>query len=345
MTSQTLTQPTSRPLVDIGAMIAREGRRMLRSVDMLVTGLALPALIMCVFVIVFGGAAQRDGHYIDYVVPAILILCAGFGSAVTAVTVAKDMREGIIDRFRTMPIFGGSVLVGHVVASVLRNLVASAVVIGVAALLGYRAHADAVHWAFAALYLVFAITAFTWLCCAAGLLLSEEAASSVNFVFLFLPYVSSGFVPVDTMPAWLRGFANTEAFTPIIETMGPFSRVPPPARTDGSPSPGSAECWWRDSRAPSCCSVGGSTTDPTTHEPERRLSRWTLWIQAATSPAASRSRGGSRPTHSAGRNASSPSRESLTLPCASRTRTASVPCRCRASRPPSVSRRCRCTAT
>jgi ABC-2 type transport system permease protein len=200
-------------------MIAREGRRMIRSVDMLLTALALPALIMCVFVIVFGGAAQRDGHYVNYVVPAILILCAGFGSAITAVTVAKDMREGIIDRFRTMPIFGGSVLVGHVVASVLRNLVASAVVIGVAALLGYRSNADAAHWIFAALYLVFAITAFTWLCCAAGLLLSEEAASSVNFVFLFLPYISSGFVPVDTMPVWLRGFANTEAFTPIIETM------------------------------------------------------------------------------------------------------------------------------
>jgi ABC-2 type transport system permease protein len=200
-------------------MIARELRRTVRSVDMLITGLALPALIMCVFVIIFGGAAEHDGHYIQYVVPAILILCSGFGSALTAVTVAKDMREGIIDRFRTMPIFGGSVLVGHVVASVLRNLVASAVVIGVALLLGYRPEADLGHWILAAVYLVFAITAFTWVCCAAGLLLSEEAAQSVNFVFLFLPYVSSGFVPVDTMPTWLQGFAKTEPFTPITETM------------------------------------------------------------------------------------------------------------------------------
>ena len=212
-------RPTSRPLSDVGAMIARELRRTARSVDMLITGLALPALIMCVFVIIFGGAAEHDGHYIQYVVPAILILCSGFGSALTAVTVAKDMGEGIIDRFRTMPIFGGSVLVGHVVASVLQNLIASAVVIGVALLLGYRPEADLGHWILAALYLVFAITAFTWVCCAAGLLLSEEAAQSVNFVFLFLPYVSSGFVPVDTMPTWLQGFAKTEPFTPITETM------------------------------------------------------------------------------------------------------------------------------
>jgi ABC-2 type transport system permease protein len=221
-TSIPFTRSTRRPLVDVGAMIAREGRRTIRSVDMLITGLALPALIMCVFVIVFGGAEQKDGHYIQYVVPAILILCAGFGSAMTAVTVAKDMREGIIDRFRTMPIFGGSVLVGHVVASVLRNLISSGVVIGVALLLGFRSSADIGHWILTLLYLVFAISAFTWLCCAAGLVLSEEAASSVNFVFLFLPYVSSGFVPVDTMPTWLHGFANTQPFTPIIETMRSF---------------------------------------------------------------------------------------------------------------------------
>ena len=221
-TFRATNRPTNRPLTDVGAMIARELRRMVRSVDMLITGLALPALIMCVFVIIFGGAAERDGHYIQYVVPAILVLCAGFGSAITAVTVAKDMREGIIDRFRTMPIFGGSVLVGHVVASVARNLVASAIVIGVALLLGYRPEADLAHWIFAAIYLVFAITAFTWVCCAAGLLLSEEAAQSVNFVFLFLPYLSSGFVPIDTMPGWLHGFATTEPFTPIIETMRAF---------------------------------------------------------------------------------------------------------------------------
>src|SRR6202012_4568831 len=88
--------------------------------------------------------------------------------------------------------------------------------------LGFRPTGDPGHWALVAVYLVFAITAFTWLCCAAGMVLSEEAAGSVNFVFLFLPYLSSGFVPIDTMPDWLHGFARTEPFTPIIETMRSF---------------------------------------------------------------------------------------------------------------------------
>jgi ABC-2 type transport system permease protein len=225
MTTQTLNTAvasrgaTQRPITDIGAMVGREFRRTIRSVDGLITGIALPALIMCVFVIIFGGAAEHDGHYIQYVVPAILILCAGFGSTMTAVSVAKDMREGIIDRFRTMPIFAGSVLVGHVVASVLRNLVASAIVIGVALVLGYRSTADIGHWILAALFVVFAIVAFTWVCTAAGLVLSEEACQSLTFVFLFLPYVSSGFVPISTMPQWLHGFAHAEPFTPITETV------------------------------------------------------------------------------------------------------------------------------
>jgi ABC-2 type transport system permease protein len=213
-----MTTPTRRPLLDIDVMVRRELRRATRSVDMLVTALALPVLIMLVFVIVFGGAAERDGNYITYVVPAILILCSGFGSAITAVTVAKDMKEGIIDRFRTMPIFGGSVLVGHVVASVVRNLCSGAIGVTVAVGLGFRPSADVVHWIALVLYLTLAISAFTWVCAAAGMVLSEEAAGSVNFVFLFLPYISSGFVPVSTMPAWLRGFANHEPFTPIIET-------------------------------------------------------------------------------------------------------------------------------
>jgi ABC-2 type transport system permease protein len=208
-----------RPFSDIGAMVAREFRRTVRSVDMLVTALAIPVSIMLVFVVVFGGAIEKDGHYINYVVPATLILCAGFGSAMTAVSVAKDMKEGIIDRFKTMPIFGASVLVGHVVASVVRNLVSSALVTAVALAIGFRPSANLGEWLLANLYLVLAVTAFTWISCAAGLLLSEEAAGSINFVFLFLPYVSSGFVAAQTMPDWLQGFAQNQPFTPIIETL------------------------------------------------------------------------------------------------------------------------------
>lgn len=224
MSSLQITRPapaatTNRPLNDIGAMVGRETRRLLRSVDALVTALAIPVSIMLVFVVVFGGAIESDGSYINYVVPGVLILCTGFGSAATAVSVAQDMHSGTFDRFKTMPIFGPAVLFGHVVASVVRNLVASAAVFGVALLLGFRPDATADRYILAALYLVLLITAFTWLSCAAGLLLSVDAAGSLNFVFLFLPYVSSGFVATNTMPAWLQGFATYQPFTPIIETL------------------------------------------------------------------------------------------------------------------------------
>jgi ABC-2 type transport system permease protein len=211
--------PFSRGLADIGAMVARELRRTTRSVDSLVTAFAIPVAIMLVFVVVFGGAIENDGRYIDYVVPGVLILCLGFGSASTAVGVAQDMTSGTIDRFKTLPIFGPSVLFGHVIASVLRNLAACVPVVGVALLLGYRPSADALGWLAAIGFAALAILAFTWLACLAGLFLSVDAAASITFVFLFLPYVSSGFVPVDTMPEWLRGFAEHQPFTPIIETL------------------------------------------------------------------------------------------------------------------------------
>ncbi|WP_308468242.1 ABC transporter permease [Rathayibacter soli] len=206
-------------LTDISAMVGRELRRTLRSVDGLITAFAIPVSIMLVFVVIFGGAIQQDGGYVNYVVPGTLILCLGFGSAATAVSVAQDMKSGTIDRFKTLPIFGSSVLFGHVIASVVRNLAAIVPVIGVALLLGWRPAADLGGWTQAIAFAVLVILAFTWLACAAGLVLSVDAAASINFVFLFLPYVSSGFVPVDTMPTWLHGFADHQPYTPIIETL------------------------------------------------------------------------------------------------------------------------------
>jgi ABC-2 type transport system permease protein len=211
--------PRQAPIADIAAMVAREARRTLRSVDGLVSAFAIPVAIMLVFVVVFGGAIETDGQYIDYVVPGILVLCLGFGSASTATSVAQDMTSGTIDRFKTLPIFGASVLYGHVIASVLRNLAACIPVLGVALLLGFRPHADLAGWVFAIVFATLIIVAFTWLSCVAGLVLSVDAANSITFIFLFLPYVSSGFVGTDTMPVWLQGFANAQPFTPIIETL------------------------------------------------------------------------------------------------------------------------------
>jgi ABC-2 type transport system permease protein len=225
MTASILTRPAkagspfTRAISDSVAMVGRELRRTVRSVDALVTALVIPVAIMLVFVVVFGGAIQRDGGYIDYVVPGTLILCVGFISASTAISVAQDKTSGTIDRFKTLPIFGPSAMIGHVLASVVRNLVTTAVVIGVALLLGFRPSADLGHWLLAIGFLVLGILAFTWVSAAAGLALSVEAAGSINFVFLFLPYLSSGFVPIETMPVWLRGFCEYQPFTPIIETL------------------------------------------------------------------------------------------------------------------------------
>jgi len=152
-------------------------------------------------------------------VPGVLIMCLGFGSATAAVAVAQDMTSGTIDRFKTLPIFGPSALWGHVLASVVRNLASAAVVLLVAVALGFRPDAGAGDWFGFVGFAVLAVLTFTWLSAALGLVLSVEASQSVNFIFLFVPYLSSGFVPVDTMPDWLHGFAEHQPFTPIIESV------------------------------------------------------------------------------------------------------------------------------
>ena len=208
------------PLRDVATMTRREARRSLRSIDGLVTAFALPVLIMIVFVVIFGGAISGgSGDYIDYVVPGVLIMCLGMNSATAAIAVAQDMTTGTIDRFKTLPIFGPSALWGHVIASVVRNLASAAVVILAALALGFRPDAGLGGWlgffAFAAL----AVLTFTWISVTLGLVLSVDASQSVNMLFLFVPYLSSGFVPVDTMPDWLHGFAEHQPFTPIIESV------------------------------------------------------------------------------------------------------------------------------
>jgi ABC-2 type transport system permease protein len=206
-------------VIDSGAMIARELRRTVRSVDGLVSALILPVIILLIFTQIFGGAIESGGEYINYVVPGVLILCAGFGSASTAVSVAMDMKSGTIDRFKTMPIYGSSVLVGHVVASVIRNLVASTLVVLVALALGFRPDAGVTGWLAAIGVLILFAIAITWVSCAIGLAFSPEAANTATMVMLFLPYLSSGFVMTSTMPDWLGAFSRHQPLTPTIEAL------------------------------------------------------------------------------------------------------------------------------
>lgn len=155
-----------------------------------------------------------------YVVPGIILVCAGFGAGSTAVAVAMDMENGIVDRFRSMPITSSAVLTGHVTASLVRNLVATTLVIGVALLVGWRPNATPLEWLAAIGVAVLFIASISWLSAAFGLLAGNaEAANGYTIVIMFVPYVSSAFVPTDTMPSVLQGFAEYQPVTPVIETL------------------------------------------------------------------------------------------------------------------------------
>lgn len=200
--------------------VGRSLRHSLRDGESLLMAILLPVLLMLVFTWVFGGAISPDGRYVDYVVPGIILTCAGFGASSTALSVASDMSNGIVDRFRTMPLRASAVLTGHVVGSLMRNSVATAVVFGVAALVGFRPLADPVAWIGTAALLLLYILALTYLFAAIGLAASSpEAANGYGFILLFLPYLSSGFVPVESMPDWLRPIAAHQPLTPIIDTL------------------------------------------------------------------------------------------------------------------------------
>lgn len=208
------------PLRSSGVFIGRSLLHSLRDGEGLLMAIALPVLLMLMFTLVFGGAIQSGGGYIDYVVPGIILTCAGFGAASTAVSVSHDMTAGAMLRYRTMPIVAATAIVGHVVASVVRNLVATAVVIGVALAVGFRPGADAWGWLGALGIVSLWILAVTAVFALIGLIAgSPEAANGYGFLLLFLPYVSSAFVPITTMPEWLQPIAEHQPVTPIVETI------------------------------------------------------------------------------------------------------------------------------
>ena len=217
-------EPAPRPgphvLTDTATMIGRSLRLVRREPDELLLALVLPVMLMVLFVYVFGGAMSVGTDYITYATPGIILLCAGYGASNTAIAVEQDMSGGIMDRFRSMPIASATVLVGHVVASVVKNLVTTAVVLGVAHLIGFRSDATALEWLGAVGVIVAYIVAITCVATFIGVLVrSPAAAGGFGFFMLFLPYVSSAFVPPGTMPEWLRGFAEHQPVTPVIETI------------------------------------------------------------------------------------------------------------------------------
>jgi ABC-2 type transport system permease protein len=206
---------------DLAPMAARCIRLSARNIDALVTSLMLPVLLMLVFVYLFGGAIETGGgEYVNYVVPGVILLCAGFGSAGTAVSVSNDMTGAIIDRLRSMDVRPAALLAGHVAASAARNAASTLLVLGVALLIGFQPEASALDFLAAAGIVLAFVLAISWLAAAIGLVAtSPEAASGFTFLIMFLPYASSAFVPIDTMPSWIQGFAAHQPVTPVIETI------------------------------------------------------------------------------------------------------------------------------
>ena len=216
----TAARPKLAPLTAEAVFVKRSIIHSLRTPDVIIMAIMLPVILMLLFTFVFGGAFESDGSYVDYVVPGIILLCAGFGAASVAVDVGNDMTNGIIDRFRTMPLRASAVITGHVVASLLRNLVATGIVIGVGLLVGFRPNGTPLEWLVAAGLIAFYILAMTYLFAAIGLAASSpEAAGGYGFILMFVPYLSSAFVPIDTMPTWLQWIAQNQPLTPIIETI------------------------------------------------------------------------------------------------------------------------------
>jgi ABC-2 type transport system permease protein len=218
----------SYALTDSATMLRRNLKRMVRYPSMTVLLIGMPIVFLLLFVYVFGGTLGAGiggpsggrAEYVNYVTPAIILMTIASAVQGTTISVAMDMTEGIVDRFRTMAIARVSVLTGHVVGSLLQTMLSIAVVIGVALLIGFRPSAGLADWLALTGVLVMMSFAFIWLSVALGLASKTvESSSNVGMPLVLLPFLGSGFVPTDSMPTALRWFAEYQPFTPLIETI------------------------------------------------------------------------------------------------------------------------------
>ena len=230
---------TVHTLTDSATMLRRSLRRMRRYPSLTLFIAGIPVVLLLLFVYVFGGtlgaglggpAAVSPGvsggasigreAYVAYVVPGILLITIAGAAQGTAISVAMDMSSGIIARFRTMAIARASVLAGHVVGSVIQAMLATAIVVAVALLIGFRPTTGPVDWLAAGGLLALTAVGIGWLSVALGLVSdSVETASNLPMFLILLPFLSSGFVPTESMPGPLQWFAEHQPFTPIIETL------------------------------------------------------------------------------------------------------------------------------
>jgi ABC-2 type transport system permease protein len=215
-------------LADTATMLRRNLRRMRRYPSLTVFVAGTPVVFLLLFVYVFGGTlgaglggvAGGRAEYTAYVLPGILLITVAGAAQGTAISMAMDMTEGIIARFRTMAVGRTSVLTGHVIGSVIQTLLAVIVVMIVALLIGFRPTTGPAEWLAAAALLALAALAVSWLSVALGMVPKDvETASNLPMFLILLPFLSSAFVPTESMPGPLAWFAENQPFTPVIETI------------------------------------------------------------------------------------------------------------------------------
>ncbi|HEX6345862.1 ABC transporter permease [Umezawaea sp.] len=215
-------------LADSATMLRRQLRHMKRYPSLTFMLAGMPVVFLLLFAYVLGGALGAGiggpsggrAEYIDYLVPGVILMTVASAAQGTAISVAMDMTEGIVNRFRTMAISRASVLTGHVLGSVVQTLISMVIVLGVALLIGFRPTATPVEWLAVVGVLALLTFALVWLSVALGLVAdSVETASNLPMPLVLLPFLGSGFVPTDSMPTGLRWFAEYQPFTPVIETL------------------------------------------------------------------------------------------------------------------------------
>ncbi|GAA1865574.1 multidrug efflux ABC transporter permease LieB [Pseudonocardia ailaonensis] len=217
-----MTGPTSYVLADTGALTGRSLRHILRSPDTIITTAVTPIALMLLFVYVLGGAITTGtgDSYVNYLLPGILLITIASGIAYTAYRLFLDMQGGIVERFQSMPIARSSVLWAHVLTSLVANLVSVAVVVGVAVAMGFRTGASLGAWLAVAGILVLFTLALTWLAVIAGLSATTvDGASAFSYPLIFLPFISSAFVPTTSMPGPVAWFAEHQPVTSVVNTI------------------------------------------------------------------------------------------------------------------------------
>jgi ABC-2 type transport system permease protein len=212
---------TTHFLGDTAVLLGRSLRHITRSLDTIITTTIMPVTFMLLFVYVFGGAIRTGSDsYVNYLLPGILLITIASGISYTAFRIFLDMQSGIFERFQSMPIARSSVLWAHVLTSLVANLVSIVVVVLVALVMGFRSSAGPAAWlAIAGILIVFTL-ALTWLAVIPGLTAtSVDGASAFSYPLIFLPFVSSAFVPTATMPGPVRAFAEHQPVTSIVDAI------------------------------------------------------------------------------------------------------------------------------